>query len=33
MANERDFNVASTTNIQLDGGKKSRKGKKHNKNS
>ncbi|KAG5571105.1 hypothetical protein H5410_060871 [Solanum commersonii] len=31
MATEGDVNAASTTNIRSDGGKKSRKGKKHQK--
>ncbi|KAG5597979.1 hypothetical protein H5410_039211 [Solanum commersonii] len=31
MANEGDMNAASTTNVSLDGGKKNRKGKKHQK--
>ncbi|KAG5629895.1 hypothetical protein H5410_001612 [Solanum commersonii] len=31
MANEGDVNASSTTNIRLDGGKKNRKGKEHQK--
>ncbi|KAG5597377.1 hypothetical protein H5410_038609 [Solanum commersonii] len=31
MATEGDVNAASTTNVRLDGGKKNRKGKKHQK--
>ena len=31
MANEGDVNGASTTNVRMDGGKKNRKGKKHQK--
>ncbi|KAG5577062.1 hypothetical protein H5410_057196 [Solanum commersonii] len=33
MANGRDFNASSTTNVRMDGGKKNRKGKKHLKSS
>ncbi|KAG5596680.1 hypothetical protein H5410_037912 [Solanum commersonii] len=33
MVNEGDFNAASTTNVRLDGGKKSRKENKHHKSS
>ncbi|KAG5601945.1 hypothetical protein H5410_033315 [Solanum commersonii] len=32
MATEGDENAASTTNVRPDGGKKARKGKKHQKN-
>uniref|UniRef100_M1B5P4 Uncharacterized protein n=1 Tax=Solanum tuberosum TaxID=4113 RepID=M1B5P4_SOLTU len=31
MTDEGDVNAASTTNVRLDGGKKNRKGKKHQK--
>lgn len=31
MTNEGDVNVASTTNVRMDGGKKEKKGKKHQK--